>query len=208
MNCRTFSSNLRTREKERKKATTTTIIICDVYGALRRFPRQHVLRLPQGNLLSSGESSWCSDRSELHCYITRRRKDPEPLLGTVARQTDFDVTIGPCGVYEGYVACAILNRHKTMSDDEVKVCLPPWQMIGSDTVLRQLDTTYSCCGSSRTLTSPSDSILHSYKAQHISCCPMVTSKSVCRTTVLGSKWGPLCHDGSSAVPDSMQHQLP
>ena len=52
-------------------------------------------------------------------------KGPCSLLGTVGRQTDLAVTIGQCDVYDRYLACAILMRHKTLSEGEVRVCLLP-----------------------------------------------------------------------------------
>ena len=39
--------------------------------------------------------------------------------------TDFDVNIGRCVVSDRNLACAAFIRHKTLSDDMVKVCLLP-----------------------------------------------------------------------------------
>ena len=46
---------------------------------------------------------------------------PDPPSDTVVRQTDFDVTIGQCVVSDRNLACAILIRHKTLSDVEVSL---------------------------------------------------------------------------------------
>ena len=48
---------------------------------------------------------------------------PDPLSGTVVRQTEFDITIEQCIVSHRNLAYAVLIRLKILSDDEVKVCL-------------------------------------------------------------------------------------
>ena len=50
---------------------------------------------------------------------------PDSLSDSVVRRTDFDVTIRQYVVSGRDLACAILIVHKTVSDDEVKVCLLP-----------------------------------------------------------------------------------
>ena len=50
---------------------------------------------------------------------------PDPPPGTVVRQTNSDVTIGQCLVYDSNLARAILTRHKTLADGGVKNCLLP-----------------------------------------------------------------------------------
>ena len=52
---------------------------------------------------------------------------------------DFHVTIGQRLLSDRNPACAILARHKTLSESDVKVCLFPWQLIGSGIVVRQTD---------------------------------------------------------------------
>ena len=52
-------------------------------------------------------------------------KDPIHFTGSVVRQTGFDVSIGPCVVSDGNLACAILIKHTQLSDGDVKVCLLP-----------------------------------------------------------------------------------
>ena len=47
----------------------------------------------------------------------------DPLSDTVLRQTDFDVPSGQCVVSHRNPACAVVIRHKTLSDGEVQVCL-------------------------------------------------------------------------------------
>ena len=46
------------------------------------------------------------------------------LSDVVVRQTDFDGTVGQLVVSDRNLACAIIIRHKTLSDGEDKVCLP------------------------------------------------------------------------------------
>ena len=81
------------------------------------------------------------------------------------------------------------------------ICCPSSVSCGPDpplgTVPRQLDKTYSCYGSRQTLTSPSDSVFclvtvasHARFLSDTAHHPMVTSKSVCRTTVPDSVSGP------------------
>ena len=48
-------------------------------------------------------------------------KTPGLPSDTVVRQTDFDVTIGQCVVSDRNLSCAILIRHKTLSDVEVSL---------------------------------------------------------------------------------------
>ena len=43
------------------------------------------------------------------------------------RMIEFDVTNGQYVVSVRNLGRAIVIRHKTLSDDEVKVCRPPWQ---------------------------------------------------------------------------------
>ena len=49
----------------------------------------------------------------------------------------YDVTIGQCFVSDRNPAFAILIRHKTLFNGEVKVCQLPLRLIGSDTVVRK-----------------------------------------------------------------------
>ena len=49
------------------------------------------------------------------------RKDPGLLPVTVVQHTDFDVIIGQSAVSDRNLACAILIRHKKLSDGNVKV---------------------------------------------------------------------------------------
>ena len=44
-------------------------------------------------------------------------------VSTVVRQTDFDVTIGQKVLYDGNLACAILSKYKTLSDNKVSLLL-------------------------------------------------------------------------------------
>ena len=55
-------------------------------------------------------------------------KGPDLLLGTVVRQTDFDVTTRQCFVSDTNLACAIFIRHGTLFDGEAEICLLPWQL--------------------------------------------------------------------------------
>ena len=59
-------------------------------------------------------------------------KDPDPLSGTVVRQTDFDVTIGQCAVSDKNLARAILIRHKKLFDGETiaTVCFVSATVVG------------------------------------------------------------------------------
>ena len=49
---------------------------------------------------------------------------PDPLSGTVGRQTGLDLTIGQWVVSDRNLACAVLNRHKNLSDGEVCLSVP------------------------------------------------------------------------------------
>ena len=53
------------------------------------------------------------------------RQGPEPLSGTVERQTDVDVAIEQRVVSDRNLACSVLIGHETLSDRELKVCLLP-----------------------------------------------------------------------------------
>ena len=60
------------------------------------------------------------------CQVTQLQHKayrPDRSSGTVAQQTDFDVSVGQCLVSDRNLAGAILIRHKTLSDGEVKGCL-------------------------------------------------------------------------------------
>ena len=58
-------------------------------------------------------------------YIHVQCYSPDPLSDSVAEQTDSDVTIGQYVVSDRNPAGAILIRHKTQFDGEVRVCLFP-----------------------------------------------------------------------------------
>ena len=65
----------------------------------------------------------------LHEFLPSRTTESDgQLSGTVTRQRDFDVNIGQCVVSDSKLACAVLIRHKTQSDSEVKTCLLPKQL--------------------------------------------------------------------------------
>ena len=50
-------------------------------------------------------------------------------IGTVVRQTDFDVGIGQYVMWDRTLLYAILIRHTTLSDSEVKVCPLLWPFV-------------------------------------------------------------------------------
>ena len=52
-------------------------------------------------------------------------KDAYPSSVTVLRQTHFDVIIRQCVMSDRNLAYAVLIRHKTQSDGEVRDCLLP-----------------------------------------------------------------------------------
>ena len=94
--------------------------------------RQEKLRREEGG--GGGKEGGGGDRGEGEAERRREgvkkrekywRQSPEPPSGTVVRQTDSDVSIGHCVVSDRKLACAILIGHKTLSYDEVEVCLLP-----------------------------------------------------------------------------------
>ena len=54
----------------------------------------------------------------LFCKVSIEGLDP--LSSTVAQQSHSDVTIGKCLVSDRNLACAVVIRHKTVSDKELK----------------------------------------------------------------------------------------
>ena len=93
----------------------------------------HTVRIFANAIPSLAVESW----SPRLCASLTTCQGPASLSDTVVRQTDFDVTIGQYIVFYRSLACAIFIRHETLSDREVKVCLPPEQLIRSDTIMRQ-----------------------------------------------------------------------
>ena len=123
------------------------------FGAVRTGPK----RRRGGWRLADRVLGWCFSvypglsRSFLFISVTsafvvsstRSLAGPHPLSGTVVRQADTDATIGQCVVSDRYLACAVLTRHKTLSDSEVNFCLFPQQLY----VLSHCRTTVSYSGS-------------------------------------------------------------
>ena len=56
----------------------------------------------------------------------------------LSHDTVLDVAIGQGLVSDMNLACAVLIRQKTQSDGEVKDCLLPKQLIGSNVVVRRV----------------------------------------------------------------------
>ena len=82
-------------------------------------------RLNKDWVIRSDHYSHASFSTLLLCNAV---KAPDLLSSTVVGQTDFDITLGKCVVLDRNLACAVLVRHKTLSNGGVKVCQLPQQL--------------------------------------------------------------------------------